>query len=148
MTATNTHRSRKQKMPKKMSKKSKPREAQDKIAQAAKTGAAGAKDVASDALGAAATAAAGVVLQRVSEALAPGQQKVEQAILADQPAMTSRSRTTAEPRSGLRRAAPSRKRGRTIAKRMAAKSSKRAAARKKTLKKVASRKGLRKRSGK
>jgi hypothetical protein len=130
----------------KMPKKSKLRKAQDRIAQVAKRGAAGAKDVASDALGVAATAATGVVLQRVSEALAPGQHKVKQAIPADQPAMT-RNRTVAEPRSGLK-AAPTRKQTRATAKQMAAKSSKRAAATKKSFKKVASRKGLRKRSGK
>ena len=40
----------------------------------------GAKDVATDALGAAASAAAGVVLGRVSEALGSGQKKVDEAL--------------------------------------------------------------------
>lgn len=133
-----------------MSKKSKLTKAQETIAQAAKAGAAGAKDVASDALGAAATAAAGVVLQRVSQTLAGGQQKVEQALPADQPAMAGRPkrrRMAARPTSGPRKSATGRKKSRATANRIAAKDSKRAAAKKKTFKKVASRNRLRRRSG-
>jgi hypothetical protein len=49
--------------------------AQKTVVKAAKVGAEGAKDVATDALGAAASAAAGVVLGRVSEALGSGQKE-------------------------------------------------------------------------
>jgi hypothetical protein len=55
-----------------MAKKSILDTAQKTVVKAAKVGAEGAKDVASDALGAAASAAAGVVLGRVSKALVPG----------------------------------------------------------------------------
>jgi hypothetical protein len=131
----------------KMSKKSKLAEAQESIADVAKVAGAGAKDIASDALGAAATAAAGVVLQRVSETIARGQEKVDQTVPADRPAMAgslgrSQRRKPAKSRSALRKA-PSKPR-----KSRAAKNKKRAAANKKTLKKVASQKGLRRRSGK
>jgi hypothetical protein len=130
-----------------MSKKSKLAEAQERIADVAKVAGAGAKDIASDALGAAAAAAAGVVFQRVSETIARGQEKVDQAVPADRPAMaeplgTSQRRRTAKSRSALRKAPSKPKKSR------AAKNKKRAAANKKTLKKVASQKGLRRRSGK
>jgi hypothetical protein len=130
-----------------MSKKSKLAEAQERIADVAKVAGAGAKDIASDALGAAAAAAAGVVFQRVSETIARSQEKVDQAVPADRPAMaeslgTPQRRRTAKSRSVLRKA-PSKPR-----KSRAAKNKKRAAANKKTLKKVASQKGLRRRSGK
>jgi hypothetical protein len=130
-----------------MSKKSKLAEAQEKIADVAKVAGAGAKDIASDALGAAAAAAAGVVLQRVSETIARGQEKVDQAVPADRPAMAelpgrSQRRKPAKSRSTLRKAPSKPKKSR------AAKNKKRAAANKKTLKKVASKKGLRRRSGK
>lgn len=52
--------------------------AQKTVVKAAKVGAEGAKDVATDALGAAASAAAGVVLGRVSEALGSGQKEVDE----------------------------------------------------------------------
>ena len=48
------------------------------VVKAAKVGAEGVKDVASDALGAAASAAAGVVLERVSKALSSGQKKADE----------------------------------------------------------------------
>jgi hypothetical protein len=54
--------------------------AQNTVVKAAKVGAEGAKDVATDALSAAASAAAGVVLGRVSEALGSGQKKVDEAL--------------------------------------------------------------------
>lgn len=131
-----------------MARKSKLAKAQERITDAAKAAAPGVKDAASDALGAAATAAAGVVLQRVSQALAQGQEKVEGAVPPNQPAgqrPTSKRRTTAKLRSGRRKSAASRRKLRVTPDR-APKDSKRAAANKKTLKKVASRKGLRRRS--
>ena len=51
-------------------------DAKETIVDAAKTGAEGIKETAGEALGAAAAAAAGVVLQRVSSALATGETKV------------------------------------------------------------------------
>ena len=69
--------------------------AQKTVVKAAKAGAEGVKDVASDALGAAASAAAGVVLGRVSEALGSGQKKVDEAVPAAPKAVsanTTRSR--------------------------------------------------------
>jgi hypothetical protein len=113
--------------------------AQERIAEVAKAGAAGVKDVASDAVGAAASAAAGVVLQRVSETLAHGQQKVERAAAADRPPKAARAAKSKsagrvpEPKPGRRKASPTRM--------------KRAAATKKTVKKVASRNAQRRRSG-
>jgi hypothetical protein len=129
-----------------MAKKTKLIKAQERITEAAKAAAPGVKDVASDALGAAATAAAGVVLQRVSQTLAQGQEKVEKAVPVDDPAgpreRSKRGRKTVKPRSGLRKSATSRKKSHATAPRTAARDRKRAAANKKTLKKVASRKGL------
>jgi hypothetical protein len=61
--------------------------AQKTVVGAAKVGARGVKNVASDALGAAASAAAGVVLDRVSEALGSGQNKLESMTPAAQRAM-------------------------------------------------------------
>jgi hypothetical protein len=134
-----------------MAKKTKLTKVQERITEAAKAAAPGVKDVASDALGAAATAAAGVVLQRVSQTLAQGQEKVEKAVPVNDPAgsrgRSKRGRKALKPRPGLRKSATSRKKSRTTAPRTAARDSKRAAANKKTLKKVASRKGLRRRSG-
>jgi hypothetical protein len=137
-----------------MTKKSKLGKAQERMADAAKAAGAGAKDVASDALGAAAAAAAGVVLQRVSQTIAGGREKVERAVPADQLAMaesvgrSQRRRTAVKSGSGLRKAALRRKKSRATAAGMTAKRKKRAAANKKTLKKVASRKGMRRRSSK
>src|SRR3954469_10322314 len=62
-------------------------DAKNKLADAAKVGAQGVKAVGREALTAAATAAAGVVLDRVSQALGAGQQKAEEAI----PQMEARS---------------------------------------------------------
>jgi hypothetical protein len=91
-----------------MPKKTRLTEAQKRIAGAAKAGAAEAKYVASDALGAAATAAAGVVLQRVSEALGQGQEKVEKAVPADHPGGTPKRRP------GVRKSAISPGRAKTV----------------------------------
>jgi hypothetical protein len=69
--------------------------AQKTVVKAAKVGAEGAKDVATDALGAAASAAAGVVLGRVSEALGSGQKEVDEALPEERQAVsttTTRSR--------------------------------------------------------
>ena len=71
--------------------------AQKTVVGAAKLGARGVKSVASDALGAAASAAAGVVLDRVSEALGSGQNKLENMTPAAQRAVqktTKRSKRT------------------------------------------------------
>jgi hypothetical protein len=136
-----------------MSKRSKLAEAQERVADAAKVAGAGAKDIASDALGAAAAAAAGVVFQRVSQTIARGQEKVDQAVPADRPAMAeslgrSQRGRAAKSRSTLGKAPSKPEKSRATAARMTAKNKKRAAATKKTLKKVASKKGLRRRSGK
>jgi hypothetical protein len=137
-----------------MTKKSKLAKVQERMADAAKAAGAGAKDIASDALGAAAAAAAGVVLQQVSQTIAEGREKVERAVPADQPAMAEsvgrrqRRRAAVKSRSGLRKAASRRKKSRPTAAGMTTKSKKRAAANKETLKKVARKKGLHTRSGK
>jgi hypothetical protein len=137
-----------------MTKKSKLAKAQERMADATKAAGAGAKDIASDALGVAAAAAAGVVLQRVSQTIAEGREKVERAVPADQPAMaesvgsSQKMRTAVESRSGLRKAASRRKKSRPTAAGMTTKNKKRAAANKKTFKKVASRKRVRRRSSK
>jgi len=62
-----------------MAKKSMLTEAQDSVSEVAKAGAAIVKPVASAALGAAAAAAAGVVLDSVSNALKSGGQRMEKA---------------------------------------------------------------------
>lgn len=71
--------------------------AQKTVVEGAKVGAESAKDVASDALGAAASAAAGVVLGRVSKALGTGQTKAEQAPAAPRPASPSKARPIRKP---------------------------------------------------
>ena len=76
-----------------MAKKSTLTEAQKSISGAAKTGAAIVKPVASAALGAAAAAAAGVVLDTVSNALKSGGQRVEKAT----PDATEAARIAATP---------------------------------------------------
>ena len=58
-----------------MTKKGLVEEAKDTLVDAAKVGAQGVKSVGSEALGAAATAAAGVVLGRVSQALGAGRKR-------------------------------------------------------------------------
>src|SRR5215213_2770129 len=63
-----------------MTKKSLVKDAKNTLTDAAKVGAEGVKMVGSEALGAAAAAAAEVVLKRASQALGAGQQKVEEAI--------------------------------------------------------------------
>ena len=60
---------------------------QKTVVGTAKAGARGVKSVASDALGAAASAAAGVVLDRVSKALGSGQNKLEKMSPAAQQAV-------------------------------------------------------------
>jgi hypothetical protein len=67
-----------------MAKNSIMTDAKDTMVEAAKSGAEGMKTVAGEALGAAAVAAAGVVLDHVSKALGQGAQDVE----ANKPAMT------------------------------------------------------------
>jgi colicin import membrane protein len=71
-----------------MAKKSMLSEVQDTVVHAAKTGAEGVKSIAADATGAAASAAlaaaAGVVVERISEALAEGKKKVDSAALEAQ----------------------------------------------------------------
>src|SRR5688500_3864313 len=67
-----------------MAKNSIMTDAKDTMVEAAKSGAEGMKTVAGEALGAAAVAAAGVVLDHVSKALNQGAQDVE----ANKPAMT------------------------------------------------------------
>ena len=62
------------------------------VVGAAKAGARGVKSVASDALGAAASAAAGVVVDRVSEALGSGQNKLEKMA----PAASARARNSSD----------------------------------------------------
>ena len=76
-----------------MTKKGLVEDAKHKLVDAAKVGAEGVKTVGSEALTAAATAAAGVVLERVSQALGAGQQKVEEIIPPTQQALRDASET-------------------------------------------------------
>jgi hypothetical protein len=76
---------------------------QKTVVKAAKIGAQGVKDVATDALGAAASAAAGVVLGRVSEALGRGPRKPDEAALAVPQAVGDKARSRRKPvKKGLR----------------------------------------------
>ncbi len=68
--------------------------AQKTVVKAAKAGAEGVKDVATDALGAPASAAAGVVLGRVSDALGSSQKKADEAA----PRVSQALSTTTPPR--------------------------------------------------
>ena len=71
-----------------MAKKSMMTDAKETIVDAAKTGAEGAKVVAGEALGAAAAAAAQVVLTHMANALATGEKKLD----AEKPAATEAAR--------------------------------------------------------
>jgi hypothetical protein len=71
--------------------------AQKKVVKAVKTGAEGVKSVAGDALGAAASAAAGVVLERFSEALGSGQNNLKNAVPTGQYAVADNTRTRKMP---------------------------------------------------
>jgi hypothetical protein len=71
--------------------------AQKKVVEAVKTGAEGVKSVAGDALGAAASAAAGVVLERFSEALGSGQSNLKNAGPTGQYAVADNTRTKKMP---------------------------------------------------
>ena len=81
--------------------------AQKKVVKAVKTGAEGVKSVAGDALGAAASAAAGVVLERFSEALGSGQNNLKNAVPTGQYAVADNNTRTrkmpAKKRKVLRR---------------------------------------------
>jgi hypothetical protein len=70
---------------------------QKTVVKAAKVGARGVKDVATDALGAAASAAAGVVLGRVSEALGSGQRKADEAAPRVSQAVGDKTRSRRKP---------------------------------------------------
>jgi hypothetical protein len=76
-----------------MAKKSVLDSTQKTVVKAAKVGARGVKDVATDALGAAASAAVGVVLERVSEALGTGNPKADEAALTVPPAVGDKKRS-------------------------------------------------------
>ena len=67
---------------------------QKTVVKAAKVGAQGVKDVATDALGAAASAAVGVVVGRVSEALGRGLRKTDEAASAVPQAVGDKTRST------------------------------------------------------
>ena len=67
------------------------------VVKAAKLSAEGVKDVASEALGAAAATAAGVVLKRASEALSSGQKKVDEAVPANQTVSEGQSHPRRKP---------------------------------------------------
>jgi hypothetical protein len=128
-----------------MAKKSMMSEAQDTIVDAAKTGAQGVKTVASDALGAAAAAAAGVVLDSVSKALGTGQKKVEDAAPAAQRAMQraaggSPRKPVAGRTAAKKRAAPKKASKKKAAKKVATGKKKSAGTRKVTGKKAAKKK--------
>jgi hypothetical protein len=69
-----------------MTKKGLVEDAKNTLVDAAKVGAEGVKTVGSEALSAAAAAAAGVVLERVSQALGAGQKKVDETVQPMQPA--------------------------------------------------------------
>ena len=87
---------------------------QKTVVGTAKAGARGVKSVASDALGAAASAAAGVVLDRVSEALGSGQNKLESMTPAAQRAMqktTTLSKSKAAKKSVVKKEGSARKLG-------------------------------------
>jgi hypothetical protein len=92
-----------------------------------------------------------VVLQRVSETLAPDEQKEK--ALSDRPAKaepearSSKGRTAVRSRPGARKANKRTKKSPAVAKRSPSTGIKRAAAQKKTLKKVVSRKAARRGSG-
>jgi hypothetical protein len=88
--------------------------AQKTVVGAAKLGAREVKSVASDALGAAASAAAGVVLDRVSDALGSGQNKLESMRPAAQRAMrktTTRSKSKPAKKRALKKEGSARKHG-------------------------------------
>src|SRR3954454_25111095 len=78
-------------------------DAKNKLADAAKVGAEGVKAVGSEALTAAATAAAGVVLHGVSQALGAGQQKAQEAIPQMQAPSPDRDELARRPARGRRR---------------------------------------------
>jgi hypothetical protein len=71
--------------------------AQKKVVKAAKVGAEGVKDVATDALGAAASAAVDVVIGRVSEALGSGRRKPDEAASAVPQAVGDKTRSRKKP---------------------------------------------------
>lgn len=124
-----------------MAKNSIMTDAKDTMVEAAKSGAEGMKTVAGEALGAAAVAAAGVVLDHVSKALSAGAQEVE----ANKPAMTQAAsnavnfagpapaRKKAKKKSAKKAAAPAKK---AAKKKTAKKTVKKAAASKETAKKT------------
>jgi hypothetical protein len=90
--------------------------AQKKVVEAAKTGAEGVKNVAGDALGAAASAAAGVVIERVSEALGSGQKKLREAVPPGQYAVAdiaTRARKKPPRKSAVKRKGSAKKQGAT-----------------------------------
>jgi hypothetical protein len=80
-----------------MAKKSVLDSTQKTVVKAAKIGAQGVKDVATDALGAAASAAVGVVLGRVSEALGSGSPKPDEAALTVPQAVGDKTRSRRKP---------------------------------------------------
>ena len=80
-----------------MAKKSVLDSTQKTVVKAAKVGARGVKDVASDALGAAASAAVGVVLGRVSEALGSGSTKPSETALTTPEAVKDKKRSKNKP---------------------------------------------------
>ena len=77
--------------------------AQKTVVGTAKAGARGVKSVASDALGAAASAAAGVVLDRVSKALGSGQNKLEKMSPVAQQAVQDTTKRSKSKRQEKRR---------------------------------------------
>jgi ribonuclease E len=127
-----------------MAKESLVRDAQNKLVDAAKTGAEGVKSVAADALGAAATAAAtaaaGVVLEHVADALGAGKKKVE--------ATAAQSAFQAPAKKAVRKRATKKKK-KAPAKKAAAKGARKKNTKAKAAKKKApAKKGQKKKAGK
>ena len=126
-----------------MAKESLVRDAQNKLVDAAKTGAEGVKSVAADALGAAATAAAtaaaGVVLEHVADALGAGKKKVE--------ATKAQTAFQAPPKKAVRKRAAKKKKA--LTKKAAAKGARKKNAKAKAAKKKApGKKAPKKKAGK
>src|SRR3954468_9185451 len=91
-----------------MAKRSMIREAQNTISDAAKTGAAAVKPVAGAALGAAAEAAAGVVLDMASDALQTGARRADKLVPEAAKALTPGALRSSR-RSTKKRSAPKKK---------------------------------------
>jgi len=127
-----------------MAKKSMLTEAQDSISEAAKTGAAVVKPVASAALGAAAAAAAGVVLDSMSNALKSGGRKLERAT----PGATDAVRVAATPSTRSRPRKKTSGKKKAAAKKAAAAKNKKSTGKRRPAAKKAAKKAVKKQRSK